>query len=206
MANTNITRVCKTCGEIKTLDQYGRVPGNPNKKKVTCKKCVQIKKKEWRENNILKNKDLPPLDGKHICRKCNIEKDAKQFLIMTRNKYGIDKTCGDCRRRLNRERYVRDIDRRKEQAKWGALKFSYGLTKQEWLNLLQDQEMRCAICKIELVIGQRSAKNAACVDHDHETKKVRGLVCRRCNQGIGLLQDSSMIAEAAAVYLRKHGK
>jgi hypothetical protein len=44
------------------------------------------------------------------------------------------------------------------------------------------------------------------VDHDHETGKVRSLLNKGCNIAIGLLGDSPTTIDAAAAYLRKHGK
>lgn len=41
------------------------------------------------------------------------------------------------------------------------------------------------------------------VDHNHKTGKVRGLLCRRCNQALGKLEDDPALFEAAATYLRK---
>lgn len=53
----------------------------------------------------------------------------------------------------------------------------------------------CAICLLA---------PAECVDHNHTTDKVRGLLCPRCNMGIGLLGDSAATAHSAAKYLLKH--
>jgi hypothetical protein len=57
---------------------------------------------------------------------------------------------------------------------------------------LANQNGLCLICKIN---------SALCVDHDHVTGRVRGILCRNCNQAIGLLQDSSIICFAAGEYL-----
>lgn len=55
---------------------------------------------------------------------------------------------------------------------------------------------RCAICFEAPRLGERLA-----VDHCHETGVVRGLLCRRCNTGIGLLRDDPMVLNAAVAYL-----
>ena len=69
---------------------------------------------------------------------------------------------------------------------------------EEYDRLLIEQNNKCAICKND--IGHEAA-----VDHNHETKKIRGLLCRNCNVGIGFLQDQPSILRAAAEYLDKHG-
>lgn len=59
------------------------------------------------------------------------------------------------------------------------------------------QDKQCAICKIDI-------PKTAHIDHDHETKKLRGLLCRNCNPGLGQFKDNPAILDAAAAYLRKH--
>jgi hypothetical protein len=54
---------------------------------------------------------------------------------------------------------------------------------------------RCEIC--------RTAHDLLHVDHDHLTNVVRGLLCHRCNVGIGWLNDSAQRATSAAKYLRR---
>lgn len=73
----------------------------------------------------------------------------------------------------------------------------YGLTFEKWNEMVLDQGGKCAICKKETKL---------CVDHDHKTGKVRGLLCLTCNQGIGSLKDCSEIVYRAAEYLKKYGK
>ena len=91
----------------------------------------------------------------------------------------------------------------------------YGLTRESWDALLRAQENKCAICSRELFSPwdfperrgrECGAYSCACVDHDHETGKVRAILCRNCNMGIGALRDSSRIAFLAASYLQAHGK
>ena len=59
----------------------------------------------------------------------------------------------------------------KYQQEW-SLKFHYGLSIEQHEKLLNSQHKKCAIC---------NRKVKLCVDHDHKTGKVRGLVCHRCN-------------------------
>ena len=58
------------------------------------------------------------------------------------------------------------------------------------------QNNRCAICK-QPFIGRIPD-----LDHNHDTKQLRGVLCRYCNNGIGLLQDNPDILDSAALYLR----
>ena len=72
----------------------------------------------------------------------------------------------------------------------------YGITYDQYLSMLEAQGGVCAICK------QRPIKQRLVVDHDHRTKTVRGLLCHRCNIGIGNLRDSLDVLERAKVYLQ----
>ena len=72
------------------------------------------------------------------------------------------------------------------------LKRKYGLTLEEFDELLASQGGGCAIC------GKPDADN---VDHDHATGRVRGILCWNCNIAIGQLEDDSDRARAVAEYL-----
>lgn len=73
----------------------------------------------------------------------------------------------------------------------------YGISAEEYNSLLLAQGGGCAIC-------QRPPDNERlCVDHDHETGRVRGLLCRRCNSGIGQLKDSVALLLRAANYVER---
>lgn len=74
----------------------------------------------------------------------------------------------------------------------------YGLTTQEWGALVDAHGSRCAIC------GRHEPHpSALAIDHDHATGKVRGLLCRACNTGLGQFRDSIAMLEKALAYLRK---
>lgn len=74
---------------------------------------------------------------------------------------------------------------------------AYGLTKQE-LDLLLAQHEECAICKT-IDWGVKGP----CVDHDHVTGKIRGILCGSCNQGLGRFADDPKRLRAAADYLER---
>jgi nitrate/TMAO reductase-like tetraheme cytochrome c subunit len=80
------------------------------------------------------------------------------------------------------------------------MKSKYKLTLDEWEKLLKSQSYQCAICHIHL----EQISGHLCIDHDHKTKKIRGLLCKPCNGGIGMFQDSAPLLRDAAEYLEKH--
>ena len=79
------------------------------------------------------------------------------------------------------------------------LKRKFGLTLEDYDRMLADQGGGCAVC------GDPPGKSALHVDHCHESGRVRGLLCFRCNSAIGNLRDDPAIVAAALAYLTRHG-
>ena len=79
------------------------------------------------------------------------------------------------------------------------LKNRYNITKEEYDKLLILQNNVCAICKNE------DKKHTLCVDHDHKTGKIRGLLCHRCNRSIGSFLDDVQLLENCISYLKIKG-
>jgi hypothetical protein len=73
----------------------------------------------------------------------------------------------------------------------------YGLTEEQYVELWEQCGGRCPLC------GRKFARHRpACIDHDHRTWEVRGLLCGPCNYQVGVLHDNLSWLEAAARYLR----
>ena len=76
----------------------------------------------------------------------------------------------------------------------------YGVTRQTYNQMVMEQCGNCAICG-----RPETAKNRQlCVDHDHATGKIRGLLCSRCNTALGLMQDDDRIVRRALSYIGEH--
>jgi hypothetical protein len=86
----------------------------------------------------------------------------------------------------------------------GHLQNKFGLTLGEYGQMLVAQNGKCAICAGEEKSTRNGKVKALCVDHDHATGNVRGLLCSECNQMIGKAKDDRDILLAAVKYLDKH--
>ena len=75
----------------------------------------------------------------------------------------------------------------------------YNLDYEEYKQKLLGQNNKCAICFLEF-----SKEKYPCVDHNHETNKVRGIVCSNCNLVLGNAKDNKKILESAIIYLKKY--
>lgn len=73
----------------------------------------------------------------------------------------------------------------------------YDLTVDEYQTIFELQSGKCAICK-------QASNKVLVVDHDHETGKVRALLCGTCNSGLGMFKDSPELLDQAARYLWLH--
>ncbi len=91
------------------------------------------------------------------------------------------------------------LERKKEESQRVAATYQrrlkYGLCPDDYERLVDQQNGRCAIC--------RGITTRLVVDHDHATGGVRGLLCNRCNVGIGMLGDDLKHLRAATRYLAK---
>ena len=102
------------------------------------------------------------------------------------------------------KKYQRDYKEQNREAyaryqKNSGLKKNYGITIDQYEQLLLDQDFTCVICEQKLDLGRNT-----CVDHDHSTGKVRGILCRQCNRTLGLLKDSESLLQNALDYLRRN--
>lgn len=104
------------------------------------------------------------------------------------------KGCPDCQAMQRTQRKKRTPKERRDY----DLAVKYGLTPAEYTAMVLQQDGGCAICH------RPPGKSGFNVDHDHQTGKVRGLLCAGCNRGIGLLQDNHHLLARAADYLKEH--
>jgi hypothetical protein len=88
-----------------------------------------------------------------------------------------------------------------------TLKRTYGVNADDYEVMAEAQGWACAVCERE---DERERQDGGdfvlSVDHDHETGRVRQLLCHRCNTAIGLLRDDPKLADRIAEYLRLHGR
>ena len=86
----------------------------------------------------------------------------------------------------------------KERKKAEKLRKLYGLSYENYLEMLIAQDLKCKICGIPL----EGLKRKPSVDHDHVSGKVRGLLCVKCNTIIGFANDDIDILLKAIAYLK----
>lgn len=141
------------------------------------------------------------------CKICNQIKSLNMF-HKCGNKDGRFNVCKVCHHeRLKRFRatpegkakmkiYQRNTD----------LKNRYGITRQQYEEMIKSQNNLCAICGEPP--NKTKAKQTWCfaIDHNHKTNKVRALLCHLCNRGIAMFKEEPKIMLKAIKYIKFHNK
>ena len=168
-------RPCTVCGEVKKLDRFAKSATGLGGRLPRCRECTN---KAARERY---NKDKEYYCGKR--RESKREYDQRRYaeLIASGQKPKKDPI----------------------KAKNSYLLRNYGITYEQYLQLLESQDHKCAICGTE----QSDRKDGGLVvDHCHASGKVRGMLCQKCNLMLGNANDLISTLEQAVIYLRDKGE
>lgn len=211
-------RLCTKCKIIKDMNEF--YLRNNNKHRSICKYCCYLmtidyaknhreKRREiarkWASNNREKDKDLKLL-AENKPKKCCTCKQFKKLSEFNK----ANKVCKICRSiyakkwaqknpdkmKKYREKSYNNDNPKKRRSK--SLKHRYGINEEQYLNMIKIQNNKCAICKKEF--GEIN------IDHDHKSNKVRELLCRHCNSGLGFFNDDIDIMKKAIEYIIKHNQ
>lgn len=124
------------------------------------------------------------------CSQCKRELDEYYFYPRKNRKKQFSSWCKDCLK-VHRDKYA-------ERAKIVRRIRTYNITERELDNLYNKQSSKCAICGIH---EKNTDKKSLCVDHDHTTGKIRGLLCDDCNVALGRFKDNIDNLKNAIRYL-----
>lgn len=225
---SNGTKLCPKCGDIKTLAEFGTTKYTLTGITVYCKACMAQAARErratpegkrtHRESNRRWLEKLPSerlSEGSKICPKCGIDKPFEQYPKNKRTKHGIGSYCLECsansvrarRRTPEGQEAHRAASKRWREANLDRhadnnAKRNYGVGHGTYESMLTAQDGRCAICETrEPGAGLRRFH----IDHCHNSKEVRGLLCDLCNRGLGHFKDDPQLLTKAINYLAKRG-
>lgn len=134
------------------------------------------------------------------CFKCRKTLSADNSYDDKSRPSGLQRECRDCCRKRKAEWHKTESGKR--SAANTKLKRRFGITIDDYEKMYQEQGGSCLIC------GAHESCNShrLAVDHCHETGKVRGLLCKSCNVGIGNLKDNYDLCLRAARYLLEFEK
>jgi len=149
--------------------------------------------------------------GLKKCCRCKEDKELDCFPIARRRADGRGSACRICQAKYSKEWAERNPERRRdlcrvymkanhrrfksqvgEGRRDGRLKRKYGISSLRLEEMKEEQDHCCLICR---------KKKRLVIDHDHKTGKIRGLLCIRCNQALGLFGDDMDGVKRAYRYL-----
>jgi hypothetical protein len=131
-----------------------------------------------------------------VCSKCSIEKPASEFAKRYDRPIGLRPWCKECQRKIDAEHRLTDRGKKKYRTQLWR-KSNIAISYEEYKQKYNEVEGKCEICQ--------ESFSSLCVDHNHETGELRGLLCTPCNLAIEHLKESPNIMNNAIQYIKKYG-
>ena len=110
----------------------------------------------------------------------------------------------EIKKRLNKNQRIY-LEKNRDKQRAAHIRRTYGIEWSDYLALFIKQGGECAICKTKLATHQQDGNSyeIAHIDHDHESGKIRGLLCNKCNSALGYFNDSALLCKLASQYLEE---
>jgi hypothetical protein len=140
-----------------------------------------------------------------ICTVCKENKELTEFYKWSLSKDGYQHRCKKCDdkavkayRKKHRERFLTNMRK-------ANLKHKYGITIEDYEHMLKEQNYRCKLCTKHQEDNDcwptSDTTMRLAVDHVHDTGKIRGLLCNRCNRALGLFNEDAELLKRASEYV-----
>ena len=127
-----------------------------------------------------------------VCIYCKVDKPITEYYKYAKMKSGYANDCKDCRNEYGKK-YRKDmVAKGIHQPAWNKLQ-EYGIGIEEYRECMATSD-KCQACGSTIKL---------CYDHDHDTGKFRGVLCGKCNTGIGMLGDNIQGVQQALGYLKE---
>ena len=151
-------------------------------------------------------------------KKCSVCGETKLMSEFSRKVTSIDRRrpeCKECQVKYNKKYWKKVTDKYPHKSRDRArkirkedpevymnrrLKYSFGITLDEYNEMFNQQKGCCAICGVH----QSELNRVLNVDHDHETGEIRDLLCTKCNAGLGQYDDNPELVEKALEYIKRY--
>lgn len=134
-------------------------------------------------------------EGNRTCRACGIRKPMRSFSWVGKARKYRFRKCSECCTAEAKDRRNKDPEANRITKFKIHLRTQYGISYETYLEIVENQNNKCAICSGELTDPH--------LDHCHETGKVRGILCFTCNTALGKFKDSVPLLQSAISYLEK---
>lgn len=108
--------------------------------------------------------------------------------------------CKPCEAARARAWHANNKDWVRRKNRETALKRYYGITPEQYAQMLELQDGKCLVCGST---GNSESDTPLAVDHCHDTMRIRGLLCAPCNMGLGHFRDDTSLMRLAIAYLER---
>lgn len=210
------SKICISCHRSLPLLSFHKHKNKRFGLSNRCRSCTAEFDKSRRDSR----RNLLP-SAERVCPTCAVLKPASCFYRNLNSRSGLFTYCKDCAsRRAKAWRSIPEVKRKIQQYKRSTSSIAqqkeyqklpetkkknrasrllkkYGLTSDQFDELLRQQNFRCAICEST----EPSGTGIWHIDHDHQTNKVRGILCHHCNVALGSVRDSARILRRMMCYL-----
>ena len=161
----------------------------PYKDKDKARESSRNRQRIYRQRHLEECKERNRNNARRYRNEHLIEIREKQKKYYYENK--------DKNKEKDRQRFSKYREENKSVIAYSKIKCRYGLSKEEYNLLLENQDYKCKICGE----SQINLKRKLCIDHNHNTGEVRGLLCDNCNRLLGNAKDNVEILQNAINYL-----
>lgn len=200
-------KVCAACKLTKLVEEFHKDRSKKDGLNLYCKPCTIAKQKVFQMR--------PPREtlpgGQKRCQHCKEIKTPAEFFADASYHDGLSRRCKPCAIAGHDVWRLKNMDKAREHSKkWRrdnpeasrdhGRKARYGIPAGTYEQMLAAQNGRCAICHTNIPGGRGEFK----IDHNHDTGKVRGLLCNNCNVGLGHFKSNEGFLLEAVEYLRRN--
>lgn len=218
----NQSKRCRICEKLLPIEQFYLAKSNKDGRHNSCRTCFQaaahvrylanpspIKERSrlWHKNNPEKAR-AAHADQYRKTKVAHAKKTKEYRESHLARLQEVDKAW----RAANRDRLrvqnqlwrAENAERLKQVKREGHLRRNYGISVERYMEIFEEQFGRCGICGGSEAGGPKGASFG--VDHNHDTGKIRGLLCMSCNTALGHFKESKQLLRTAIRYLEKHEK
>lgn len=136
------------------------------------------------------------------CQSCGEIKYKSQFHKRKNIKSGVRSYCKLCEYKKLKAHREENPTKSQKARLINKLKYRYNISYERYQELEKATNNTCYICgDKETAINSKGERRMLSVDHDHKTGEVRGLLCHRCNAGLGYFRDNISLLKTAVDYL-----
>lgn len=170
-------KYCSDCELVKSFTDFWKNATNISGYANVCKNCIRARRNVKKKHEVThQERNENKAIGLLYCFDCKIFKANNDFHKNKQSRTGHHNQCISCRKRQE-----------------------YGISLEEYDQMLSDQNGVCAICLLpEIIKSTQGRTKSLAVDHCHTTGKVRGLLCINCNTSLGHYEK---IKDSAKRYL-----